>query len=293
MTGTEELNYEVPVDDGMNNSYTVVVTARDSSGAATATPAMVTINVFDVDEKPTFNADDNTENVTSDMVAENAPDAELNIATYTATDPELESVTLSLMGDDAGLFELAADSEIGNEVSQLLSFKKSPDFEMPGDRNQDNVYEVTVRASDGTLNEDRMVTVKVTDVAEEGTVTLSSEQALVGVELTATLTDLDGGVSASGQITGESWTWERGTMADNATTPIDNATSSTYTPVIADTAPDAGYVRAMVTYTYQFGATEKTGTSEAIQVLVSRENQAPKVQGWGEYLPCSCGERSR
>ena len=74
---------------------------------------------------------------------------------------------------------------------------------MPGDRNQDNVYEVTVRASDGTLNADRMVTVKVTDVAEEGTVTLSSEEALVGVELTATLTDLDGGVSASGQITDE------------------------------------------------------------------------------------------
>ena len=32
--------------------------------------------------------------------------------------------------------------------------------------------------------------------------TLSSEEALVGVELTATLTDLEGGISASGQITG-------------------------------------------------------------------------------------------
>ena len=86
---------------------------------------------------------------------------------------------LSLMGDDAGLFELAADSDDTNGVSQVLSFKKSPDFEMPGDRNTDNVYEVTVRASDGTLNADRMVTVKVTDVAEDGTVTLSSEEALV------------------------------------------------------------------------------------------------------------------
>ena len=40
--------------------------------------------------------------------------------------------------------------------------------------------------------------------------TLSSEEALVGVELTATLTDSEGGVSASGQITDESWTWHRG-----------------------------------------------------------------------------------
>ena len=38
---------------------------------------------------------------------------------------------------------------------------------MPGDRNTDNVYEVTVRASDGTLNADRMVTVKVTNAIEE------------------------------------------------------------------------------------------------------------------------------
>ena len=133
------------------------------------------------------------------------------------------------------------------------------------------MYEVTVRASDGTLNEDRMVTVKVTDVAEEGTVTLSSEEALVGVELTATLTDLDGGVSASGQITDESWTWQTGNTAANATEPIDKATSSTYTPVTADAT--AGYVRAMVSYTYQFGATKKMGTSEAIQVLVSRETR--------------------
>ena len=35
----------------------------------------------------------------------------MDIATYTATDPEGESVTLSLMGDDAGLFELAADTD--------------------------------------------------------------------------------------------------------------------------------------------------------------------------------------
>ena len=191
-----EIDYEDAVN--IDDSYTVEVTAYDSSGAATAPVAMVTIHVTDVDEKPTFGDAADT-NVTADMVVENAPAAELVIATYTATDPEEEEVTLSLMGDDAGLFELDAG---------VLSFKKSPDFEMPGDRNTDNVYEVTVRASDGTLNADRMVTVKVTNVDnEDGQVTLSSEEALVGVELTATLTDLEGGVSASGQITGQKWTW--------------------------------------------------------------------------------------
>ena len=89
-------------------------------------------------------------------------------ASYTATDPDGDSVSLSLMGDDAGLFELAADMDTGDGANRMLSFKESPDFEMPGDRNQDNVYEVTVRASDGTLTEDRMVAVKVTNVDEDG-----------------------------------------------------------------------------------------------------------------------------
>ena len=100
-------------------------------------------------------------NITGGVFAENTDVDDSPIAAYTATDEDAgDTVTLSLMGDDAGLFELAD--------AGVLSFKKSPDFEMPGDRNTDNVYEVTVRASDGTLNADRMVTVKVTDVSEDG-----------------------------------------------------------------------------------------------------------------------------
>ena len=34
----------------------------------------------------------------------------------------------------------------------------------------------------------------------------------------------------------------------------------------------------MVSYTYQSGATEKMGTSDAIRVQTSRENQAPKFK---------------
>ena len=50
---------------------------------------------------------------------------------------------------------------------QVLSFKENPDYEMPGDRNRDNVYEVTVRASDGGLNTDYKVIVKVTNQEED------------------------------------------------------------------------------------------------------------------------------
>ena len=38
---------------------------------------------------------------------------------------------------------------------------------------------------------------------------MSPEDAVVGVELTATLAHMEGGVSASGQITNEMWQWQR------------------------------------------------------------------------------------
>ena len=242
----------------------------------------MTINVIDEDDKPAFGAADSTStppaNFMRAMVAENASGDALNIATYTATDQDGEIVSLSLIGDDANLFELAADTDETNGVNRVLSFKKSPDFEMPGDRNDDNLYEVTVRASDGTMSADRMVVVKVTNVAEGGKVALSPEAAVPGVELTAVLMDPEGGVSASGQITGERWTWHNGVANEDFEAATGNAipgeTSPTYTPV----ADDLGdYLRAMVTYTYQGGA-EKTGVSDAVLVQTSHDNQAPSFK---------------
>ena len=276
----------IDFEDAVNtdDSYTVQVTAYDSSGAATDPAATVTINVIDEEEKPEFGTVAAEANLMRATVVENVTGDDLDIATYTATDPEGESVSLSLMGDDAGLFELAADTEGGNDVSQVLSFKKSPDFEMPGDRNDDNLYEVTVRASDGTMSADRMVVVKVTNEVEDGKVTLSPEDAVLGVELTATLTDPEGSVSASGQITGERWTWHRAsaeTFTADTSNAIANATSPTYTPASAD--DDVGmYLRAMVSYVYQYEGDadedRKTGVSDAVQVQTSHDNQAPRFK---------------
>ena len=49
----------------------------------------------------------------------------------------------------------------------------------------------------------RSLTVKVVDTDEMGMVELSSQDALIGVELTATLMDSDGGVPAPGKFTGQ------------------------------------------------------------------------------------------
>ena len=284
---------DVKIDYEEKDSYTVTVTATDSSGTPTDPAATVIISVIDVDEKPTFGMESpaggvvaaQTEGRTVIDTDEDPADAESTTpATFAASDPEGKKVTLSLMGDDAGSFEL--------DVSQVLSFKTKTDYEMPGDRNRDNVYEVTVRASDGTMNADRALIIKViNDATEGGKVTVSPEDAVVGVEQTATLAHMEAGVAASGQIANQMWQWQRAaappgddqTCADVTTwTAIPNATDATYTPVPDDrdgtAEPAGGCLSAMVTYTYQFMTTPSEARSVGTAVLVSQANQAPKFK---------------
>ena len=104
----------------------------------------------------------------------------------------------SLTGPDA------SDFNIGNQdggAPGTLTFKEMPDYEMPAASN--NLYRVTVEVSDGKLKATRPMTVMVTDVEEEGKVTLSSVQPKVAIELTASLKDSDGDVENI------EWQWAR------------------------------------------------------------------------------------
>ena len=158
ITTDADLDYEASAgaDDNCTaqNSCEVTVTATDASGESTGTPAAVTIKITNVDEKPTFpsaavTAVTRVENDTA--LADSGAEATV---TYTATDPETRKVSYALMGPDGARFNLSAD--------QVLSFRAKPDYENPTDANRDNVYEVTVRASDGTLHADRTVKVTIT-----------------------------------------------------------------------------------------------------------------------------------
>jgi hypothetical protein len=77
-----------------------------------------------------------------------------------ATDPDGDTLAYSIGGGvDAGSFAI-------NGSSGVLTFATAPDFEQPADSNRDNVYQVTVRVSDGTLTDTQAVAVTVTDVVE-------------------------------------------------------------------------------------------------------------------------------
>ena len=69
--------------------------------------------------------------------------AENRIVAYGAPDAEGDTLVYSLSGTDAALFTIDGDTG-------AVSFRAAPDFEMPGDDDGDNVYDIVVTASDGT-----------------------------------------------------------------------------------------------------------------------------------------------
>jgi len=90
----------------------------------------------------------------------NLPENATAVTTVTVTDPDGPSLAFSIVGgDDAAKFQIDASSG-------ALSFITAPNFESPADLDHNNTYLVQVRASDGSLSDDQVITVQVGDATE-------------------------------------------------------------------------------------------------------------------------------
>ena len=146
-------NFESPTDSGGNNIYDVVVQVSD--GSLTDSQAL-TVTVTNVNEAPVINSNGGG-NTASVSVAENSS----AVTTVTATDPDVPStLTYSLIGG-ADQARFAINSSTG-----ALSFIAPPNFESPTESGTDNVYNVTVQVSDGSLTDTQAIAVTVTNVNE-------------------------------------------------------------------------------------------------------------------------------
>ena len=214
------LNFEA------RNSYRVVVTATDPSGAADG--IQVTINVTDVNDPVHITG------ISSVRYSENgtAP-----VASFTAFDEGEHTIRWSVSGRDEDLFTID---------DGVLDFREPPNYEAPQSGADGallsvrNVYRVTVEAGGGTRN----VTVRVTDLDEGGTARIDRPQPQVDRPLSASLSDEDD------RVADERWQWTR--SEDRRTwTDIEGATSPQRRPGPADVGM---YLRATVTYSDKFGA---------------------------------------
>ena len=234
--------------DADRNDHTVVgatrITVRSSSGGGgggTTPPA---------NRAPVFSEGSSA----SRSVAENSAAGTVVGSPVTATDRDGDRLTYRLSGTDESLFSVDAST---GQVS--VAQGTALDFEVK------NSFAVSVRASDPSRSADNIsITIRVSNVDEDGQVTLSPQQPKIGTELSAALTDPDGSVSNT------SWTWERST--DNtAWAAIAGARSNTYTPVEAD---EDQYLRAAVAYTDGHGSNKRAATGGADRVTATPEPTA-------------------
>ena len=130
------------------------------------------------------------------------------VRTFMSTDPETgEAVDWDITGTDGDDFRISESGE--------LTFKMSPDFEKPvdgldannngdftdhGDVKPDNVYQITVRATEQetpgdltgrALSTEKKVFIVVNNMDEDGMVELNYLQPEVGTMITAMLDDED------------------------------------------------------------------------------------------------------
>ncbi len=195
-------DYEMPADSGTNNSYSVTVNVRDSKVNATGNTngnsdgaiddsIDVTVTVTNVNEAPEIST-----TTMSISKPEGTATSEV-LETYVASDPESDSLTWTLGGDDAGDFSI---------TNGQLKFLAVPDYEMPADSGTNNSYSVTVNVRDSKVNatgntngntdtaidDSIAVTVTVEDAEENGSVSVDNRYPAVGDTITFTVTDPDG-----------------------------------------------------------------------------------------------------
>ena len=254
ISGTGELTFktppdhEAPADADTNNRYEITVQASDGTKTG---DLPLTITVTNVDEAP---------ELTGEVSIEYAENGTGPVATYTANDPEKGEITWSLSGDDRGDLEISESGE--------LAFKPSPNFEAPADADTNNVYEVTVKASDGTHTVTMDVTITVTDANDPpvlpdqgpGTTGDQNTQATrevaentvagVGIGAPVAATDLDTGNTLTYTLAGT----DAASFAIVATSgqlqtkaPLDYETKSSYTVTVIATDPSDASATVTVT----------------------------------------------
>jgi hypothetical protein len=153
-------NFEMPTDSNGDNVYNVTVTV--SGGGYTDIQALA-VSVANVNEAPVI-----TSNGGGASASISLPENGTAVATIVAADPENAALSYSIFGGaDAAKFTI-------NAATGALAFVAAPDFETPADVGSNNVYDVTILASDGVFSDSQAISVTVTNVAEGGPVITSN-----------------------------------------------------------------------------------------------------------------------
>ncbi|TAL19632.1 MAG: DUF4347 domain-containing protein, partial [Aquabacterium sp.] len=155
------VTYNNNSDNPNTTARTINVVVTDSYGqTATATS---TLSVTRVNDAPAI-----TSNGGGSTASINVAETLTAVTTVVASDPD-STVSYSIVGGaDSAKFSI-------NTTTGVLTFSAAPDYESPTDVGGNNVYDVIVQASDGTLTDTQAIAVTVTDVSSALVVTTTAD----------------------------------------------------------------------------------------------------------------------
>ncbi|RZI84403.1 MAG: DUF4347 domain-containing protein, partial [Rubrivivax sp.] len=159
------------------------------SGGARTGSDTATINITAVNDAPVISSNGGGASA-SVSIAENTT----AVTTVVASDPEGSALTYTIVaGGDGAKFTI-------NASTGVLAFLAAPDYENPTDAGANNVYDLTVQVSDGSLVDTQAVAVTVTDVASTLIVTTTADTNDTGLGASFNAEALNASKGTDGKI---------------------------------------------------------------------------------------------
>jgi serralysin len=260
-------NFEVPTDGGTNNVYDLIVTATDDGSPVGSKIQTIAVTVTNVDDAPV---------ITSSGSASFAENATGTVYTAAGSDPESAALSFTMGGTDAGRFDI-------NATSGAVTFKVTPNFEAAGDSGADNVYDITVTASDGDLSSAaQAVAITVTNVNDAPVITSNGGGASAAINVAENTTAVTTVVATDADLPAQGITYSITGGADSAHFSVVAATGV----LTFSSAPDfenkldvgADNVYDLIVTVTDDGSPTGTKT-QSIAVTVTNANEAPVITG--------------
>ncbi len=251
-------NYESPADSGANNVYDLTITATDNgTGTLTATKT-IAITVTNVNDAPI---------ITSGATISFAENGTGTVYTAAGSDQDGDSIIWSISGTDSALFNI-------NSGTGELAFKTVPDYDSPADNGGNNVYDVTITVTDGTLTATKALAVTVTNVNDAPSITSGASANFAengtGTVYTATGTDPDASDTLTWGISGA----DAGLFNINSSTGVLTFKTAPNYESPADSGANNVYD---LTITATDNGTGNLTATKTIAITVTNVNDAPII----------------
>ncbi|WP_174763418.1 hypothetical protein [Aphanizomenon sp. UHCC 0183] len=226
--------------------------------------------------------------ITSAATATFAENGTGTVYTVTATDVEGTTLTYSLSGTDANLF---------NITNGVVTFKTAPNFEVPTDNGANNVYDINVIASDGTLTATQAVAITVGNVNEAPVITSAATATFAenatGTVYTVTAMDVDAATTLTYSLSGTDaglFNINNGAVtfktAPNFEVPTDNGANNVYDINVIASDGTSTATEAVPNFeapgdnVYDINVIASDGTltaTQAVAITVTNVNEAPVI----------------